>query len=543
MKILFPFLGDTVGGSHRSSSIMITSLNKEFVDPIVILHKNGKLGEFFKSIKLNFANINLPYWQSKSNSIINFFYWIYITPSLMFYLKKNKINLVHVNDSKMAITWSLACKLSSVPLIIHQRTKFKYSRITYIALTFAKKIISISKYVSASLPQKFEKKNTLIYNPFLKPKILDKNLARDKLFSKYKIPKIRKLIIVVGTLQEQKRQLFAVKVFRKINQKFKNSHLILIGRKNNNYLKKIKNLINELNLNSYITVLDYNLDIGLFYNSADMLFAPAINEGHGRVLIEAIYYNIPLVASKSGGHIEALTDYTNGYLIDPDNEFKMSEKCLQLLNNTNKITLPNLNKSLKQYNSKTHAQNILKIYRELKGTITIIIEGMGAGGTQQVVSNLINHWINRNDEVNLITFTKNSKDFFHFSNKLTRERLNIAKPSNNLIQAIYNNIIALIKLRKIIKKSTNEMIVSFLSTTNIMVLIATIGLRKKIIVCERNDIVKQKVKSKIWKILRFYAYKKAWKISANTSQSTLVLRRYLKINNIFYIPNFLRAKK
>ena len=45
MKILFPFLGDTVGGSHRSS-LMITSLNKEVVDPIVILRKNGKLGEF-----------------------------------------------------------------------------------------------------------------------------------------------------------------------------------------------------------------------------------------------------------------------------------------------------------------------------------------------------------------------------------------------------------------------------------------------------------------------------------------------------------------
>ena len=107
-------------------------------------------------------------------------------------------------------------------------------------------------------------------------------------------------------LQEQKRQLFAVKVFRKINQKFKNSHLILIGRKNNNYLKKIKNLINELNLNSYITVLDYNLDIGLFYNSADMLFAPAINEGHGRVLID-----VPKTNYKN--HIQHLESYTQHY--------------------------------------------------------------------------------------------------------------------------------------------------------------------------------------------------------------------------------------
>ena len=34
MKILFPFLGDAVGGSHRSSSIMIKNLNKEFVDDL-----------------------------------------------------------------------------------------------------------------------------------------------------------------------------------------------------------------------------------------------------------------------------------------------------------------------------------------------------------------------------------------------------------------------------------------------------------------------------------------------------------------------------
>ena len=274
-----------------------------------------------------------------------------------------------------------------------------------------------------------------------------------------------------------KKTIVCSEVFKKINQKVKNSHLILIGRKHNNYLKKIKHLINELNLNSHVTVLDFNFDIELFYNSADILFAPAINEGHGRVLIEAMHYNMPIVASKSGGHIEALKDYKNGRLIDYDNEFKMAKISLQFLKNAKKIKPPNLNKSLKKYNSKSHAQNILKIYRELKGAITIIIEGMGAGGTQQVVSNLSNHWIKRNDKVNLITLTKNSKDFFHFSNNLTREHLSIAKPSNNLIQAVYNNIIALIKLRKIIKNSSNEMIVSFLSTTNILVLIS-IGLKK-----------------------------------------------------------------
>ena len=72
-------------------------------------------------------------------------------------------------------------------------------------------------------------------------------------------------------------------------------------------------------------------------------------------------------------------------------------------------------------------------------------------------------------------------------------------------------------------------------------MIACIGLNKDVIVSERNDIVKQKNKF-FWNFLRYYLYKYSWKITTNTIKNKNILKKYLKVSNIFYVPNLIRKK-
>src|SRR3546814_7247585 len=52
--------------------------------------------------------------------------------------------------------------------------------------------------------------------------------------------------------------------------------------------------------------------------ACDMLMVPAIDEPFGRTLIEAMLVGTPIVATRSGGNIEALRDGDIGQLVQPE---------------------------------------------------------------------------------------------------------------------------------------------------------------------------------------------------------------------------------
>ena len=137
-----------------------------------------------------------------------------MTIKLIFFLKEEKPNIVHVNDSKMAVTWSIACKLTSIPLIIHQRTVYKKSRLLTFSLKIAAKIISISQFVYDSLPSEFSSKNYVVINPFNKPKRIEKKKAKNIISKKFKIRKSDFIILVLGAIKAKKTNI-CIKILKK----------------------------------------------------------------------------------------------------------------------------------------------------------------------------------------------------------------------------------------------------------------------------------------------------------------------------------------
>ncbi len=541
MKILYPYVGNTVGGSHKSSLIFISELKSFYFLPKVVLHQKGVLAELCYKKNIDFDVLQLPFWSKKKNTFLDMIYFLWIVFKIFLYIKKEKPSIVHVNDSKMAITWSLACKLSSTPIVIHQRTKFTNSKITFYSLKWAEKIISISEFVYKSVPKEFSDKNEIVKNPFEKPLKINKKAARLKIFKKLKIENSPFVILVVGTHQEQKRQTYALEVFQKVNLINSNIHLIFIGRHEEEYTSILLNKIEKYNLKNKVTLLNFTFDLNTYYASADLLLAPSINEGHGRTIIEALIHNVPVIATKSGGHIEILKNYHQAPLVGVDNKRQMTEEIVKLINNKKRNKFLNVtNFLLKNHNVLDHTQKIIKNYRRIHGPLAIIIESMGAGGAQQVLSRLINHWCLRGDDLLLITFNK-KKEYFKLSKNLKRVVLNCSIPSKNTVHKIILNLYRVFLIRRAIKENQYKKIISFITTTNILTLISSFGLNKKVIVCERNDIVQQKSLS-LTNILRYILYKKSWKITTNTIKAKFILKRYLKISNIFYVPNLLRIK-
>ncbi|MCM4172553.1 glycosyltransferase family 4 protein [Arenibacter sp. TNZ] len=142
-----------------------------------------------------------------------------------------------------------------------------------------------------------------------------------------------------------------------------------------------------------------------------------------------------------------------------------------------------------------------------KQKIAFVIPSLGAGGAERVVSTLANALI-KNYEVYIITFIKivpfyklhKDVQLVHCVDKIT--------PSRNIFNALKSNYILLKKINAIVKKEKIQLLIGFLTSANVLSVLAAKSNSIPCIISERNNPNKNKV-NKFWKILKNFSYHKA----------------------------------
>ena len=122
INVCFPFVGDSLGGSHKSSLILINHLDKKKYNPIIVLHERGLLSSYFEKNKIKYIFFPLKKLAGSDPNPIKTIYQILKNfLNIQKFLKKNKINIVHTNDLRCNLSWSLPSKLFANH-VWHQRT-------------------------------------------------------------------------------------------------------------------------------------------------------------------------------------------------------------------------------------------------------------------------------------------------------------------------------------------------------------------------------------------------------------------------------------
>ncbi|HEX4946860.1 MAG TPA: glycosyltransferase family 4 protein [Blastocatellia bacterium] len=120
--------------------------------------------------------------------------------------------------------------------------------------------------------------------------------------------------------------------------------------------------------------------------------------------------------------------------------------------------------------------------------ITCVIPSIAYGGAEKILTLMANYWSIKGKKVTIITFeVAGTETFYNLSREVTLLQLGLFSDSKSLIAGGINNLRRTIKLRRAIKTTKPDVIVSFLLRTNIRVLLATLGLRTPVIVSDRSD--------------------------------------------------------
>ena len=117
--------------------------------------------------------------------------------------------------------------------------------------------------------------------------------------------------------------------------------------------------------------------------------------------------------------------------------------------------------------------------------LTLISSSLRAGSAERVMSTIANYWANRGWSITLLTFDDGSNPpFFELDPRIDHHTLGIGDRSIDSIFSLTRNFGRISTLKKAIVNSNPNVVISFVSRTNILTMLACRGLKVSTIVSE-----------------------------------------------------------
>ena len=256
-------------------------------------------------------------------------------------IKRYKIDLLHSHGYRADIVGVLAARLARRPIVstVHGWTpisrKLKlYEYIDKKCLRLFNKILTVSTEIKRELeksgidPSKIVKIHNAvtIQNHCSYPG--EKTLRED-----LKFDKDTRLIGMVGRLSPEKGGEYFLMSCKELFKKYQDLKAIILG--DGPERRYLENFSKELGINNKVFFLGHRSDVERVYTALDILVVPSITEGVPMVVLEAMAFSKPVVATNVGGVSEIIDDRKTGLLVTPKDPDDLTKKITFLLDNMN----------------------------------------------------------------------------------------------------------------------------------------------------------------------------------------------------------------
>jgi len=147
------------------------------------------------------------------------------------------------------------------------------------------------------------------------------------------VPPDSLVIGYVGWLIPIKGVTYLVSAMAKVAEKYQKSLLVLVGKGDDTGEEeiKIKEQVERAGLTDKVLFLGWRPDVDEIMGCCDIFVLPSLNEGMGRVLVEAMAAGLPIVASRVGGIPDLVKDGKNGLLVPPEDASALEKAISALL--------------------------------------------------------------------------------------------------------------------------------------------------------------------------------------------------------------------
>lgn len=139
------------------------------------------------------------------------------------------------------------------------------------------------------------------------------------------------LIGTVARLEPEKGQDVLVRAMPRVLERVPAAHLLLIGHDWQGFRDELQALAEGLGVADYVTFAGFRSDVPRLLPGLDLFVVPSRAEGFGLVLLEAMQWDLPIVATTAGSIPEIVLDGETGRLVPPDAPAPLAEAIVELL--------------------------------------------------------------------------------------------------------------------------------------------------------------------------------------------------------------------
>lgn len=125
-------------------------------------------------------------------------------------------------------------------------------------------------------------------------------------------------ILYIGSVNIRRDLLFGLKVFKELTDRGFDYKFVVVGKGDKDYVDKCKNYIQNHGMSNLIEWNEYvkQDNLGEIYKDADLFIFPTKYEIFGMVMLEAMYFGLPVVTTYNGGSSSLIENGVNGFIID-----------------------------------------------------------------------------------------------------------------------------------------------------------------------------------------------------------------------------------
>ena len=267
-------------------------------------------------------------------------------------IQKEKPDIVHTHTSKAGILGRLAAKITKVPYIVH--TPHGHVFCGHFGPLLSRIFIWIEKLFSFFTDRMItltegEKKDYIKLCQCPAEKLFKIHSGVDiEKFKQRPVSAVEKkrslglaqnglVVGFIGWLLPIKGPMHLLKAMEDVLRDYNDTVLVFTGKGDLDV--DLRTAALKTTANGRVNFLGWRNDIDEIMPIFDIFVLPSLNEGMGRVLVEAMAAGKPVVASNVGGIPDLVQNDINGLLVPPGDEKALSASIKQLINDPEKAKL------------------------------------------------------------------------------------------------------------------------------------------------------------------------------------------------------------
>jgi len=328
LKILFIHGITEIGGAERELLLILSELPSLGYQPVVACPAQGPLVQELDRRKIEHHAIAMPPWRKllaypKRASAVRVLREVIMTKRPL---------VLHVNDIWWVPQTLRAVAGFRIPIVAHVRQEIDPPKVRRYELNELDKVFPVSRQIQRSLeaggvlPERLR----VIYSG-LDTSAVPVQADGHQIRHEFGIPVDVPLIGTVGNLFPRKGYEVMLRALPTILKSLPELHYLVVGGGNAAYETRLRSLVKELGVANRVHFAGFQDPVYSYLAAIDLYVHPALTEGFGIAVLEAMAMRKPVVATATGGLPEIVQDGETGIVVLPGDPDALAQSVSELL--------------------------------------------------------------------------------------------------------------------------------------------------------------------------------------------------------------------